>query len=220
MKSTIYHGDALRKMISLPDNGIDVLLTDIPYGHVNRESGGLRKLDKGFADWETFDLKEFAFQSIRITKQSGVIFCGKEQFSCLFQVFAESNLSPRMIIWEKTNPSPMNGQHLFLSGVECAVYFRKPKATFNGRCENTVFRYPHLTSSVHPTQKSERLFMDLIRLITNPDDLVFDPCMGSGTTAVACINLGRRFLCGDINPECVRMAYRRVEENMPELFKQ
>jgi len=76
-------------MESLPPSSVDLLPTDIPYGHVSRTSGGLRNLNKGFADDETFDLFLFAAQAQRVVSGSGVIFCGKEQFSELFSFFAE-----------------------------------------------------------------------------------------------------------------------------------
>ncbi|MCY4223322.1 MAG: site-specific DNA-methyltransferase [Bacteroidetes bacterium] len=88
----------------------------------------------------------------------------------------------------------MNGQYLFLSGVECAVYFRKSGATFNGHCLNTVFRYPNGSSKRHPTEKPLPLFKEFVSLLTNENGLVLDPCVGSGTTAVACKELGRRYI--------------------------
>ncbi len=180
LQEGVHQMDALALMQALTPRSVDLLLTDIPYVHVSRSSGGLRNLDKGFADAETFDLMAFANQAARVTKGNGVIFCGKEQFSPLFEHFA-NDFSVRMIIWEKTNPMPMNGQHLFLSGVECAVFFRRSGATFNGHCENTVFRFPNGSSKHHPTEKPLKLFKKLVEFLSDPNDLVLDPCVGSGT---------------------------------------
>ena len=55
----LLHGDCLERMKEIPDGSIDLILTDIPYDGVNRESNGLRKLDKGKADVITFDIHEF-----------------------------------------------------------------------------------------------------------------------------------------------------------------
>jgi len=207
----IYVSDALTLMKSLPSKSIDLLLTDIPYAHVSRPSGGLRNLDKGFADTETFELMNFAEQALRVVSGNGVVFCGKEQFSPLFEYFAKE-CSTRMVVWEKTNPMPMNGQHLFLSGVECAVFFRKPGATFNGHCQNTVFRYPNGSSRVHPTEKPIKLFREMVTLLSDPEELVLDPCVGSGTTAVACKELNRRYIVGDISKESIEIAQGRLEQ--------
>jgi len=193
----VFVSDALSLMQSLPSNSVNLLLTDIPYAHVNRPSGGLRNLDKGFADTETFGLIEFAQQAVRVVSGNGVIFCAKD-------------CSTRMIIWEKTNPMPMNGQYLFLSGVECAVFFRKSGATFNGYCQNTVFRYPNGSSRVHPTEKPLEIFKELVTLLSDQGELVLDPCVGSETTAVACKELDRRYVVGDISEDSIEVTQKRL----------
>ena len=119
-----------------------------------------------------------------------------------------------MIVWEKTNPMPMNGRYVFLSGVECDVHFRKKGATFNGNCINTVFRFPNGSSKRHPTEKPLALFTKVIDLLTDPGGLVLDPCMGSGTTAIACERTGRRYICSDINPDYAVMAIQRLQEEL------
>ena len=106
----------------------------------------------------------------------------------------------------------MNGRYVFLSGVECAVHFRKKQATFNGNCINTVFRFPNGSSKRHLTEKPLALFTKFIDLLTDPGDLVLDPCMGSGTTAIACEQTGRRYICGDINPNHAVIAIQRLRE--------
>lgn len=94
----------------LEDNSVDMTLTDIPYGAVNRQSNGLRNLNKEDADTQTFDTKTFLDEVFRVTKNSICIFCGKEQFSDIYKFFANKKGTVRPIVWEKTNPSPMNGQ--------------------------------------------------------------------------------------------------------------
>ena len=212
MGGDIKQCDAIELMQNLPDSYVDLLLTDIPYARVNKSSNGLRVIDKKQANKETFDLQSFAREAFRVTKGSAVIFCGKEQFSTLYGDFDDWGATTRMIVWEKTNPMPMNGRYVFLSGVECAVHFRKKQATFNGNCINTVFRFPNGSSKQHPTEKPLALFTKFIDLLTDPGDLVLDPCMGSGTTAIACERTGRRYICGDINPNYAVMAIQRLRE--------
>lgn len=212
MGGDIKQCDAIELMQNLPDSYVDLLLTDIPYARVNKSSNGLRVIDKKQANKETFDLQSFAREAFRVTKGSAVIFCGKEQFSTLYGDFDDWGATTRMIVWEKTNPMPMNGRYVFLSGVECAVHFRKKQATFNGNCINTVFRFPNGSSKRHPTEKPLALFTKFIDLLTDPGDLVLDPCMGSGTTAIACEQTGRRYICGDINPDYAVMAIQRLRE--------
>lgn len=196
----LMQGDCLELMKEIPDNGIDFTLTDIPYDAVNRKSNGLRNLDKGAADECTFDLVEFLDEVYRVTKNSICVFCGKEQFSTIYAYFAEKKGTVRPIVWEKSNPSPMNGQYIYLSGVEFAVWFKKSGANvFNAHCKNTVFKYPNGRSKLHPTEKNHELLKELILDNTNFGNIVFDPCMGSGSTGVACVNTDRSFIGIELN---------------------
>jgi DNA modification methylase len=196
----IYNMDCIKGMNLLEDDSIDFTLTDIPYDASNRQSNGLRNLDKENADVLTFELQPFLEEVYRVTKNSICIFCGKEQFSEIYGFFAGKKGTVRPIIWEKTNPSPMNGQYIYLSGVEMAVWFKKSGAkTFNAHCKNTVFKYSNGKRKIHPTQKNLKLFEELIKDNTNENDIVLDTCMGSGTTAVACMELNRRYIGFEID---------------------
>ena len=87
----LFRCDCIERMKFMGDNSVDFTLTDIPYNAVNRESNGLRNLDKGAADECTFDLIEFLDEVYRVTKNSICIFversslvrsmriCGKER---------------------------------------------------------------------------------------------------------------------------------------------
>jgi len=199
-------------MQDIPDNYAAMTLTDIPYDVVNRKSNGLRVLDKAEADVITFNIKQFVKEVVRITKGSIYIFCSTEQISELRGLLIESGLSTRVGVWEKVNPSPMNGQNIWLSGIELCVYGKKSGAVFNGHCKNTVWRYPIGHSNLHPTEKSSKLFGYLITVSSNDGDVIFDPCIGSGTTAVAAHRAGRDFLGIELNPEYYEIAKKRIGE--------
>lgn len=77
----LINGDCLQGIQKLHDKSVDLILTDIPYDSVNRESNGLRKSDKGKADVITFDLDEMLDECIRVCKGSIYIFCGTKQVS-------------------------------------------------------------------------------------------------------------------------------------------
>ena len=140
------------------------------------------------------------------------IFCGTKQFSTIIDFFGKVGCGTvRGIVWEKTNPSPMNGEFVYLSGVEFAVWFKKSRATFNGFCKNTVFRYPSIESNIHPTQKPVGLFQELITDNTKEGDIVFDPCMGSGTTAVACVRSDRNYIGFELIKNYYDLCTKRVE---------
>lgn len=208
-----YHIDCMDGMKNIPDDFVDLTLTDIPYDEVNgtRNGGDLRKLHKDAADVITFDLESFLSELFRITRGTIIIFCGKSQFSQIFRFYADTNATVRQIIWEKTNPSPMNGEKIYLSGVENAVWARKPKATYNGFCKNTVFRFPCGSSEIHPTEKNHQLLAELIGDNSNIGDIVFDPCAGSASTLVVARNMGRKFLGFEKDKEYFEKALKRLE---------
>lgn len=212
--------DAVEYMKDIPKKFIDLTITDIPYGEVNRPSNGLRNLNKGKADVVTFDLEQVVSEICRVTRNSIYIFCGTEQVSEIRRTLVNQGLSTRTIIWEKTNPSPMNGDKIWLSGVELCVFGKYPKATFNGHCLNTVLRYPCGRNKIHPTQKPISLIEKLINISSSPGDIVLDPFMGSGTTAAAALLNGRKFAGCDIDSQFVELARLRVHEVKDRLLRE
>ena len=210
-RNTIVNANCMTIMPTMTADSIDYLLTDIPYGVVNRESNGLRLLDKGNADTETFVLSDFLDECYRVTKNSLTIFCGKEQFSEIFAFFANKVGTTRPIVWEKSNPSPMNGQYIYLSGVELAVWFKKRGAkTFNAHCKNTVMRHPSGRSKVHPTEKNHKLLAELILDNTNVGDTVFDPCAGSGAHLLVAKTLDRNYFGIELDADWFNVATERL----------
>ena len=209
----LYQGDCITKLDTMRDNSVNFTLTDIPYDAVNRTSNGLRELYKGKADVLTFDLLVFLEQVYRVTSNSICIFCGKEQFSIIYDFFANKKGTVRPIIWEKTNPSPMNGQYIYLSGVKMAIWFKKSGAkVFNANCKNTVFRHPNGRSKLHPTEKNHELLKELILDNTNEGDIVFDPCMGSGSHGKVALENGRQFIGIELDEGYFSIAQNRIEE--------
>lgn len=85
----IFNEDCITFMQRINKNEVDLTLTDIPYGEVNRDSNGLRNLDKKQADILTFDIQTFLKELYRITKSTIIIFCGKEQMSEIHAFFSD-----------------------------------------------------------------------------------------------------------------------------------
>ena len=146
----------------------------------------------------TFEIKEFLDKVRNVTSSTIVIFCGKEQLSEIFNYFAEKQNQKkgtvRQLIWQKTNPSPMNGQYVYLSGIENAVWFKKRGGVFNAHCKNTVFQYPNGRSKMHPTEKNHDLLKEIILDNSNEGDIIFDPCFGSGAHLLVAKQNNRKYL--------------------------
>ena len=146
----------------------------------------------------------------RITKGSIYIFCGTEQVSEIREQMVEHGLSTRLIIWNKTNPSPMNGQHIWLSSIECCVYGKFKNATFNEHCKGSVLNFPCGRGKVHPTEKPIKLFEYIVKVSSNENDTILDPFAGSGTTGVACKNLNRNYILIEKEPEYIDIINKRL----------
>ena len=198
----------------MPDDCVHLTLAHIPYGVVNRDSNGLRNLNKEEADVMTFDLSDFLSEVYRVTSGTIIIFCSKEQISEIYKFFDEKQKKKlgtvRHLVWEKTNPSPMNGQYIYLSGIENAVWFKKKGATFNAHCKNPVFRYACGRSKLHPTEKNHDLLKELILDNSNEGDIVFDPCAGSGSHLLVAKENNRQWLGVELNREYFNIASERV----------
>jgi DNA modification methylase len=207
----LYNQDCIEGLKEIESNSAELVLTDIPYTVISRDSNGLRVLDKKSADVMNFDLEDFLSEVVRVSKGSIYVFCGTEQVSYIRNYLVKAGLSTRLIIWEKTNPSPMNGKYIWLSGVETCVYGKFAGATFNEHCKNSVLKFPAGRSKIHHTEKPLKLFKYLVEVSSNEGDLIIDPCMGSGTTAIACMETKRNFIGFELNEEYYNKCMNRIE---------
>lgn len=207
-------GDCLELMKNIPE--VNLLLTDIPYEEVNRKDNGLRNLNKDKADIKTFDLDIF-LETIYEKANIFIIFCGNEQYSRIYRFFSnkqkEHKGTVRQLIWAKSNPSPMNGEYVYLSGTENAVWFKK-KGTgkLNCKCKKNYFIHPTGSSKYHPTEKNHKLLEELILDNTNDNDIVLDCCMGSGSTGIVALKNNRNFIGIEIDEHYFKIAKERIEK--------
>jgi len=223
----LIHGDCLEEMKKIPDESIDMVLTDIPYGEVTKNgedrakyNGQLRKINKGKADVLTFDLNVLLKEIARVSNGGVYIFCGIEQIETIYSFFSNEkdfkDFMVRLCAWKKTNPAPSNGQHMWLSSFENCIFAKKRKTKFNQSCKSSVWDFPTGRSKVHPTEKPLALFEYLVKSSSDENDVVLDMCMGSGTTGVACKNLNRNFIGIELDETYFNIAKERID-NSPEI---
>ena len=191
----VIQGDCLEVMRQLPDGCVDAVVTDPPYNAINRETGGLRLFDKGVADSAPIDIDALASEFWRIGRESFYIWCSDEQYTDWTMAFKARGATTRKCAWWKSNPSPMNGQYMWLSALELCVFARKPKATFNLSCAHPVWREPVESGDIdHPTPKPVSLMKRQLLASMPSGGSVLDPFCGSGSTGVAAVQEGYRFL--------------------------
>jgi DNA modification methylase len=122
-----------------------------------------------------------------------------------------------MVFIVKINPPP-TPRPTFASGYEGGMISYRGRRTWNGGgyCPNRwIGQTPNAEKcAVHPTQKPLEPLIDWISAITNEDALILDPFLGSGTTAVACIRTGRRFIGIELEPKYCAIAKARIDREL------
>jgi len=203
---------------------VDCIVTDPPYKLDNHGGGktdlAQRKLVKDLhIDFmsKSFDYESVFSRMLKIQKKPNMlIFCSNKQISSIMSFFEQKKLSTTLLVWNKTNPSPLcNSKHV--SDLEFIVYVRGKGVTFNN---DTPFSFKRklYTSQVvgkkdrfHAAQKPVELLEQYIKLHTNENDIVFDAFMGSGSTGVACVNTNRRFIGVELDSKYFEIAKERIE---------
>jgi DNA modification methylase len=214
----IIRANCMDVLPSWPNASVDLVLTDIPYNlasHQRWKDGGIMKFRRGCrADIVTFDISEFVTQCVRLAKGSVYIFCGDTQISAIVETMSALKLSTRVCVWFKTNFYPLNGDDQWCMATEFCVYGRKKNGVFNERFKSNEWRFPKENGTLHPTQKPVKLFKYLIEASSDAGGLVLDPCIGSGTTAIATIAAERHFIGIEADADYHRVAQRRVMDEI------
>jgi len=122
----------------------------------------------------------------------------------------------RFIEWIKTNPQPVNSGINYLTNCReiALLAIKKSKPTFNSKYDKGIYEYPIYGGKdrFHPTQKSLPLFEELILKHSNEGDVVLDCFLGSGTTAVAALATGRKFIGCELDEGYFQKAHARIAE--------
>jgi len=241
MESRYYKKTDLELLSTIESNSVDLVLTDPPYiiskasgmdtykkhlnagGEHTKHPDGSKNhlaLNTEFGNWDKNftikDLEKSIDEFYRILKPGGscIIFFDLWKIETLRNLLNKFS-KHRIIEWVKTNPVPINQSATYLSNSrEMAISCVKGgKATFNGKYDNGIYKFPIYAGKdrFHPTQKSLLLFEELINKHSNKGDIVVDPYVGSGTTALASINTNRKYICGEPSDEYYQKGYDRCK---------
>ncbi|PAF42865.1 site-specific DNA-methyltransferase [Helicobacter sp. 11S02596-1] len=221
IKNTIFEGDCIEIMRKFPDNSIDMVLCDLPYGTTQNKWDSLINLDDL---WKEYN---------RIVKLNGAIVLTSQGIFTAKLILSNEKDFKYKIIWEKSKPTNfLNAKKQPLRKYEDVCVFYKKQPTYNpqmkkGKPYNKGIRKNQLTGSygdfdpqlvksngeryptdvvyfktaesegevLHPTQKPVALGRYLIRTYTNEGDLILDNTFGSGSFLVAAALENRNF-CG------------------------
>lgn len=241
-QSNLYQGDCIKVMERIPDDSIDCIITDPPYNlglFMHKRGTNLKKMRDNqfaFAGWDNMEFDEweknmelFFSHCSRILKKRGTLIV----FMAIIKVQDIIRLADKYSfyykttgIWHKKNPMPRNMKIQFVNSTESWVYLinKGTSGTFNNggkAChdflESSVCPMSEKKHGNHPTQKPLSIMKQLIETVTNPNDIVLDPFMGSGSTCVAAALTGRKYIGIELSEEYHKIASERIS-NLSELL--
>jgi DNA modification methylase len=196
-------GDCLERMKEIPDGSIDIVLTDPPYGK-RADKGtngfGAAKNRRYNSQWDGHRPSKAYFDEMRRVSKNIIVFGG----NYFADMLPPSN---HWIFWDKK--AGIQFKNPFADGEFIYTSFNKP-------ARRIVFKQQgFITDSkdkrYHPTQKPTELLEQLICDYTEPNAVIMDCFMGSGSTGVACVNTGRNFIGIELDPDYFAIAKGRIE---------
>ena len=230
--NTIEQADYRDFIPTIPDKSIDLLLTDPPYnasGSGLSTAGGHKLMDQ---EWDKgFDPSIFVNMIIPKLKDNGqmLIFCSYHLLGDYLNLFnpldlkwaSEKGIYPtlkQILHWYKTNSMPSLTGKVYGFAIEYILWYCKGKEyTFNKDQRASYLNVFEGQSGFykvtdHPNEKPLSLIRQLVRTHSLPSDTVCDIFLGSGTTAIACVESSRNYIGCEIDPKWIEVAYQRIKE--------
>lgn len=232
MTWTVHHGNCLDPstgLASLADMSVDHIIADPPYSeHVHSKqwigaaltASGMPRVrtahrELGFAAITEGVARGFGAQCERLARRWVIVFSDLE-WHHLWREWMPLPLV-RVCVWDKVDSAPQfTGDRPAASAEVFSVFHRDGKKRWNGGGRRNVYRHcvnadqGSPTGKPHPSTKPMSLMESIVRDFTDRGELIVDPFAGSGTTGVACVRNGRRFLGWEINQKHVDTARRRI----------
>lgn len=237
MDSALFNGDCTSIMHNFMDESVDCIITDPPYNLgliMHNRNTNLKKMRENqfaYAGWDNLEFEEWEnnmrvwlLECSRVLKKRGtlIVFMAVIKVADVIRLASEAGFYYKTTgVWHKTNPMPRNMKIQFVNSTECWIYFinHGTSGTFHNHdkvchdfIESSVCPLSEKKLGKHPTQKPLSIMRYLIETLTNPDDVVLDPFMGSGSTCVAAKLTGRRFLGIELNEEYYNIAKARIDK--------
>ena len=224
----LLQGDCLDLMKDIPAGSVDAIITDPPY-NISRDNNfhtmGRAGID--FGEWDKgFNLTKWIDVAQPVLKKGGniVIFNDWKNLSYIVESLESNDFVVKDLIrWKKTNAMPRNRDRRFITDYEVAIWAVKKGGKWAFNRLSDTYEIPEITGGLtpkseklnggHSTQKPVYLMKWLLERLTDDDDAILDPFMGSGTTGVACKNLNRKFIGIELDEDYYDIATNRIENH-------
>lgn len=234
----IYNEDCLDGMKRIPNKSVDMILCDLPYGTTNCKWDAIIPFEPLWEQYKRIikdngaivltasqpftsalvmsNIKMFKYEWIWIKNRgTGHLNAKIMPLACHESVLV---FCKKKTIYnpQKEKGEPYQRLNCSRDSTNKGTYGKMNKTTNNinngYRYPKTYLKFDKVERTLHPTQKPAALFEYLIRTYTNEGDSVLDNCMGSGTTAIACINTGRNFIGFELDKNYFEIAEKRIAE--------
>ena len=222
MTCKLIHGDCLKEMMKLADDGVkvDLICTDPPYlmnYKTNRRKDKTHDFCKPIANDTNFELiKDIMPLLFELLNRGGAIymFCNANHIDYFKQQIEQHFTLKNILIWVKNNWSAGDLKGAYAKQTEFILYAVKGRHILNGARDTDLLYYNRVVGNMqlHQNQKPVDLCKYLINKSSNENDTVLDCFMGSGSTGVACANLNRKFIGIELDNDYFKIAEKRIKE--------
>lgn len=230
----IHNQSCLEGLRAMPDSCVDMIFTDPPYYQYRAQNiKGLKNHKDVVTEFE-FDgfsseeeylrfLEDVLIECFRVCKPGAAcyLWCGDDFVSFINRMVERVGFQFRKVIhWHKTNPFPaIYTRKMYANSMEMLVHFSKgtPK-TWNHKSVNEMHNFIETPICMgkertkHKTQKPLKVCIPFIEISSNEQDLILDPFMGSGSTAVAAKMLHRNFIGYELSTAFCEIASERISK--------
>lgn len=222
MNATLHNGDAMQVMALIPKNSVDLVLTDPPFrvisggkndGKVGRPTGILAKNDGKIFKHNNIKPSEYLPELFRVLKP------GRDAYVMVNNLTLREMLNAAddagfafhgLLSWDKNTCTP---SRWYMKDREWIVYlYKAPARPINNPSSKQGFACDNPRGKSHPTEKPVELMAHYVTNSTKRGQTVFDPFMGSGSTGIAALANGRKFIGIEIDPDYFTVAEKRINE--------
>lgn len=220
----IYNEDCIEGMKLLEDNSVDLVVTDPPYktitgGNSNgknsiRPKGMLDGNRKLFKHQNNIKISDWIGELYRILKDETHCYIFTNSLNLKNMLNESEKVGFKLhniLVWEKNNCTP---SQYYMKNCEYVLFLRKGKAKWINDIggSKTVHKFNNVIGNkLHPTQKPVDLLEFYINNSSKEGEIVLDPFMGSGSTAVACINTNRNYIGFEVDEEYINVINERIK---------
>lgn len=215
----IYNEDCIEGMKKIPDSSIDLIVTDPPYLMKYKTNHRKDKSHKFCSEIAGDDDQELIINYIkecyRIMKNDSAcyMFCNSNKVDVFKRQLEKVGFNIKnMKVWVKNNWTAGDLKASYGKQYELILYVNKGRRFINGSRLTDVWEFPRVSGSkqLHQNQKPVELIKQCIEKSSDPGAIVFDGFMGSGTTAIACIDTDRHYIGYELDPEYYKVANNRI----------